>query len=126
MRFIQARMPNTQRFAVGPSSGLKKTSAGHADEREMHFITTATITLMDTSTYEQIHISTEAMGDSGLSGADATGRGVLRYRAVGIELLQPWTSSSKRPGIKGATAARSSRQPRDGPYRAGAAVHQRG
>jgi elongation factor P len=81
------------------------------DEREMQYLYTDGnhYYFMDTSTYEQIHISAEAMGDSkDYLIADAIIR-VEFYdiEPVGIELPQTVDLVVKEtvPGIKGATAS---------------------
>src|SRR5262249_56934957 len=81
------------------------------DEREMQYLynDADTYYFMDTSTFEQIHISTEALGESvNYLIADAIIR-VEFYETepVGIELPQTVDLVVKQtaPGIKGATAS---------------------
>jgi elongation factor P len=81
------------------------------DEREMHYLYNDGdhYYFMDTSTYEQIHISAEAMGDSkDYLIPDATiNVEFYNEEPVGIELPQTIDLTVKEtvPGIKGATAS---------------------
>jgi len=110
---IQARMRNIRTTMLADHKFRAEEDVERAvlDEREMHYLYNDGdhYYFMDTSTYEQIHISTEAMGDSkDYLIADATIR-VEFYGAepVGIELPQTVDLVVKEtvPGIKGATAS---------------------
>src|SRR5436309_11274575 len=110
---IQVRMRNIRTTTLNDHKFRAEEDVERAtlDEREMHYLYNDGdhYYFMDTSTYEQIHISTEAMGDSkDYLIADATIR-VEFYGAepVGIELPQTVDLIVKEtvPGIKGATAS---------------------
>src|SRR5881396_492498 len=110
---IQARLRNIRTLALADEKFRAEEDIERAtlDEREMQYLYNDGdhYYFMDTSTYEQIHISTEAMGDSkDYLIADATIR-VEFYGAepVGIELPQTVDLIVKEtvPGIKGATAS---------------------
>jgi elongation factor P len=110
---IQARMRNIRTSTLADHKFRAEEDVERAvlDEREMHYLYNDGdhYYFMDTSTYEQIHISAEAMGDSkDYLIADATIR-VEFYGAepVGIELPPTVDLVVKEtvPGIKGATAS---------------------
>jgi elongation factor P len=110
---IQARMRNirTQSLADHKFRAEEDVERAVLDEREMQYLYNDSdhYYFMDTSSYEQIHISAEAMGDSkDYLIADATIR-VEFYGSepVGIELPQTVDLVVKEtvPGIKGATAS---------------------
>jgi elongation factor P len=110
---IQARMRNIRTTALADHKFRAEEDVERAvlDEREMQYLYNDGhhYYFMDTATYEQIHISTEAMGDSkDYLIADSIIR-VEFYGAepVGIELPQTVDLVVKEtvPGIKGATAS---------------------
>ena len=110
---IQARMRNIRSGTLADHKFRAEEDVERAvlDEREMQYLYTDGnhYYFMDTSTYEQIHISAEAMGDSkDYLIADAIIR-VEFYdiEPVGIELPQTVDLVVKEtvPGIKGATAS---------------------
>src|ERR671936_923727 len=111
--FVSARMRNVRSSALADEKFRAEEDIERAtlDEREMQYLYNDGdhYYFMDTSTYEQIHISAEALGDSKdyLIG-DAIIRGEF-YGAepVGIELPQTVDLVVKEtvPGIKGATAS---------------------
>jgi elongation factor P len=110
---IQARMRNIRTMALADQKFRAEEDIERAtlDEREMQYLYNDSdhYYFMDTSTYEQIHISQEAMGDSkSYLIPDAVIR-VEFYESepVGIELPQTVDLVVKEtvPGIKGATAS---------------------
>jgi elongation factor P len=110
---IQARMRNIRSSALADHKFRAEEDVERAvlDEREMQYLYNDGdhYYFMDTSTYEQIHISHEAMGDSkNYLMPDALIR-VEFYdvEPVGIELPQTVDLIVKEtvPGIKGATAS---------------------
>ena len=110
---IQARMRNIRTGSLADHKFRAEEDVERAvlDERQMQYLYTDGnhYYFMDTSTYEQIHISAEAMGDSkDYLIADAIIR-VEFYdvEPVGIELPQTVDLVVKEtvPGIKGATAS---------------------
>jgi len=111
--FIQARMRNIRTSALSDQKFRAEEDVERAtlDEREMQYLYSDGdhYHFMDTSTYEQIHISSEALADSvNYLIPDAIIR-VEFYdvEPVGIELPQTVDLLVKRtvPGIKGATAS---------------------
>lgn len=111
--FIQARMRNIRTQALSDQKFRAEEDIEKAtlDEREMQYLYNDgdAYYFMDTSTYEQIHISTDTLGDSkDYLIPDATIR-VEFYgtEPVGIELPQTIDLLVKEtvPGIKGATAS---------------------
>jgi elongation factor P len=110
---IQARMRNIRTSALADHKFRAEEDVERAvlDEREMQYLYNDGhhYYFMDTSTYEQIHISAEAMGDSkDYLIADATIRvEFYGHEPVGIELPQTVDLVVKEtvPGIKGATAS---------------------
>jgi elongation factor P len=110
---IQARMRNIRTNSLNDHKFRAEEDVERAvlDEREMQYLYNDGdhFYFMDTSSYEQIHISAEALGDSkDYLVADATIR-VEFYgeEPVGIELPQTVDLVVKEtvPGIKGATAS---------------------
>ena len=110
---IQVRMRNIRTNTLNDHKFRAEEDVERAvlDEREMQYLYNdgALYYFMDTSTYEQIHISAEAMGDSkDYLIADAIIR-VEFYdvEPVGIEMPQTVDLIVKEtvPGIKGATAS---------------------
>jgi len=110
---IQARMRNIRTTALADHKFRAEEDVERAllDEREMQYLYNDGdhFHFMDTSTYEQIHISAEALGDSkDYLIADSIIR-VEFYGSepVGIELPQTVDLVVKEtvPGIKGATAS---------------------
>jgi elongation factor P len=110
---IQARMRNIRTMALADHKFRAEEDVERAilDEREMHYLYNDgdTYYFMDTSNYEQIHISAEALGDSkDYLIADALIK-VEFYdvEPVGIELPPTVDLVVKEttPGIKGATAS---------------------
>src|SRR3982074_2145735 len=110
---IQARLRNIRTMALADEKFRAEEDIERAtlDEREMQYLYNDTdhYYFMDTSTYEQIHISSEALGESvNYLVPDALIR-VEFYdvEPVGIELPQTVDLVVKRtvPGIKGATAS---------------------
>ena len=110
---IQVRMRNIRTLMLADEKFRAEEDVERAtlDEREMQYLYNDGdhYYFMDTSTYEQIHISTEAMGDSkDYLVPEATIR-VEFYdiEPVGIELPQTVDLVVKEtvPGIKGATAS---------------------
>jgi elongation factor P len=111
--FIQARMRNIRTSTLADQKFRAEEDVERAtlDEREMQYLyhDGDHYHFMDTSTYEQIHISAEALGESvHYLIADAIIR-VEFYdvEPVGIELPQTVDLVVKEtvPGIKGATAS---------------------
>jgi elongation factor P len=111
--FIQARMRNIRTSTQADQKFRAEEDVERAtlDEREMQYLYSDGdhYHFMDTSTYDQIHIAAEALGDSvHFLIPDATIR-VEFYEAepVGIELPQTVDLIVKEtvPGIKGATAS---------------------
>jgi elongation factor P len=111
--FVSARMRNVRTSTLADHKFRAEDDVERAtlDEREMQYLYNDGdhYYFMDTSTYEQIHISAEAMGDSkDYLIADAIIR-VEFYdnEPVGIELPQTVDLVVKEtvPGIKGATAS---------------------
>ena len=111
--FIQARMRNIRTSTLSDQKFRAEEDVERAvlDEREMQYLYNDSdhYYFMDTSTYEQIHISTEALGDSkDYLVPDMTIR-VEFYdvEPVGIELPATVDLVVKEtvPGIKGATAS---------------------
>jgi elongation factor P len=110
---IQCRMRNIRTMTLADHKFRAEEDVERAalDEREMQYLYNDGdhYYFMDTSTYEQIHISHEALGDSkGYLVADSIIR-VEFYdtEPVGIELPQTVDLVVKEtvPGIKGATAS---------------------
>ena len=110
---IQARMRNVRTGTLNDHKFRAEEDVERAtlDEREMQYLYNDgdAYYFMDTSSYEQIHISAEALGDSkDYLVADALIR-VEFYgdEPVGIELPQTVDLVVKEtvPGIKGATAS---------------------
>jgi elongation factor P len=110
---IQVRMRNIRTMALADYKFRAEEDVERAtlDEREMQYLYNDgdSYYFMDTSTYEQIHISAEAMGDSkDYLIADSVIR-VEFYESepVGIELPPTVDLVVKEtvPGIKGATAS---------------------
>jgi len=110
---IQARMRNIRTMTLADEKFRAEEDVERAtlDEREMQYLynDSDTYYFMDTSSYEQIHITAEAMGDSkNYLIADAVIR-VEFYESepVGIELPPTVDLVVKEtvPGIKGATAS---------------------
>jgi elongation factor P len=110
---IQVRMRNIRTLALADHKFRAEEDVERAmlDEREMQYLYNDSdhYYFMDTSTYEQIHISTEALGDSkDYLIPDSTIR-VEFYdvEPVGIELPPTVDLLVKEtvPGIKGATAS---------------------
>src|SRR6266699_3348531 len=110
---IQVRMRNIRTAALADHKFRAEEDVERAtlDEREMQYLyhDTNHYYFMDTSTYEQIHISSEALGDSkDYLIADSIIR-VEFYESepVGIELPPTVDLVVKEtvPGIKGATAS---------------------
>ena len=110
---IQVRMRNirTQTLADEKFRAEEDVERASLDEREMQYLynDSDNFFFMDTSTYEQIHISAEALGDSkGFLIVDSVIR-VEFYgdEPVGIELPPTVDLVVKEtvPGIKGATAS---------------------
>jgi elongation factor P len=110
---IQVRMRNIRSGTLADEKFRAEEDVERAtlDEREMQYLYNDSdhYYFMDTSTYEQIHISSEAMGDSkNFLIPDAVIR-VEFYETepVGIELPQTVDLIVKEtvPGIKGATAS---------------------
>jgi elongation factor P len=111
--FIQARMRNIRTSTLSDQKFRAEEDVERAtlDEREMQYLYNDGhhYYFMDTSTYEQVNISSESLGDSvNYLIADAVIR-VEFYEAepVGIELPQTVDLVVKEtvPGIKGATAS---------------------
>src|SRR5216684_817094 len=111
--FIQARMRNIRSSTLADQKFRAEEDVERAtlDEREMQYLYNdgQHYYFMDTASYEQIHISSEGMGDSkNYLIADAVIR-VEFYGAepVGIELPPTVELVVKEtvPGIKGATAS---------------------
>src|SRR5688572_30756963 len=110
---IQVRMRNIRTTALADHKFRAEEDVERAtlDEREMQYLynDADNFYFMDTSTYEQIHITAEALGDSkDYLVADSIIR-VEFYgeEPVGIELPQTVDLVVKEtvPGIKGATAS---------------------
>ena len=110
---IQARMRNIRTGTLADTKFRAEEDVERAtlDEREMQYLYNDGnhYYFMDTSSYDQIHISAEAMGDSrNYLVADSVIR-VEFYESepVGIELPQTVDLVVKEtvPGIKGATAS---------------------
>ncbi len=111
--FVQARMRNIRTSTQADQKFRAEEDVERAtlDEREMQYLYSDGdhYYFMDTSTYDQIHIAAEALGDSvHFLIPDATIR-VEFYETepVGIELPQTVDLIVKEtvPGIKGATAS---------------------
>src|SRR5438874_5387430 len=110
---IQVRMRNIRTAALADYKFRAEEDVERAtlDEREMQYLyhDTDHYYFMDTSTYEQIHISAEALGDSkDYLIADAIIRvEFYEIEPVGIELPPTVDLVVKEtvPGIKGATAS---------------------
>src|SRR5258707_7307954 len=110
---IQVRMRNIRTTALADHKFRAEEDVERAtlDEREMQYLyhDTDHYYFMDTSTYEQIHISAEALGDSkDYLIADAIIRvEFYEIEPVGIELPPTVDLAVKEtvPGIKGATAS---------------------
>ncbi len=111
--FIQARMRNIRSGALADQKFRAEEDLERAvlDEREMQYLYRDGdhYYFMDTTTFEQIHISTEAMGEAtNYLVADATIRvEFYEVEPVGIE-LPPTVDllvTETVPGIKGATAS---------------------
>ncbi|HEX4347173.1 MAG TPA: elongation factor P [Vicinamibacterales bacterium] len=110
---IQVRMRNIRTLTLADEKFRAEEDVERAtlDEREMQYLynDTDNFYFMDTSTFEQIHITAEALGDSkGYLITDSVIR-VEFYgdEAVGIELPPTVDLVVKEtvPGIKGATAS---------------------
>src|SRR3954468_3628946 len=110
---IQVRMRNIRSLALADEKFRAEEDVERAtlDEREMQYLynDSDNFYFMDTATYEQIHITAEAMGDAkGYLRADSVIR-VEFYgeEPVGIELPPTVDLVVKEtvPGIKGATAS---------------------
>jgi elongation factor P len=111
--FVQARLRNIRTSTLSDQKFRAEDDIERAtlDEREMQYLYNDGdhYHFMDTSTYEQVHISNEALGESvNYLIPDAVIR-VEFYEAepVGIELPQTVDLVVKQtvPGIKGATAS---------------------
>jgi len=111
--FVQARLRNIRSSTLSDQKFRAEDDIERAtlDEREMQYLYNDGhhYHFMDTSTYEQVHISSEALGESvNYLIPDAVIR-VEFYEAepVGIELPQTVDLIVKQtvPGIKGATAS---------------------
>jgi elongation factor P len=111
--FVQARMRNIRTSTLSDQKFRAEEDIERAtlDEREMQYLYNDGdhYYFMDTATFEQVHISSEALGDSkNYLVADALIR-VEFYdvEPVGIELPQTVDLVVKEtvPGIKGATAS---------------------
>jgi elongation factor P len=110
---IQARMRNIRTLALADHKFRAEEDVERAtlDEREMQYLYNDgdAYYFMDTSSYEQIHISQEALGDSrNYLMPDAVIRvEFYEHEPVGIELPQTVDLLVKEtvPGIKGATAS---------------------
>jgi len=111
--FIQARLRNIRTSTLADQKFRAEEDIERAtlDEREMQYLYNDAdhYYFMDTSSYEQVHISQEALGDSrNYLVADAVIR-VEFYddEPVGIELPQTVDLVVREtvPGIKGATAS---------------------
>src|SRR2546427_10425187 len=115
---IQARMRNIRTSSLADHKFRAEEDIERAtlDEREMQYLyhDTDHYYFMDTSTYEQIHISSEALGDSkDYLIADAIIRvEFYEVEPVGIELPPTVDLGVKEtvPGIKGATASAQRKQ----------------
>jgi elongation factor P len=111
--FVSARMRNIRTSALADHKFRAEDDVDRAtlDEREMQYLYNDGdhYYFMDTSTYEQIHIASEALGDSvNYLIPDAVIRvEFYEVEPVGIELPQTVDLVVKRtvPGIKGATAS---------------------
>jgi elongation factor P len=111
--FIQARMRNIRTSALSDQKFRAEEDVERAtlDEREMQYLysDTDTFYFMDTSTFEQIQITLEALGDSkNYLVPDSIIRVEFYGEApVGIELPPTVDLVVKEtvPGIKGATAS---------------------
>lgn len=111
--FIQARMRNIRTGTLSDQKFRAEEDLERAtlDEREMQYLYSDGdhYYFMDTSTFEQIHISQEAMGDSkNYLVPDALIRvEFYEEEPVGIELsvTVDLTVTETVPGIKGATAS---------------------
>jgi elongation factor P len=110
---IQCRMRNIRTMTLQDHKFRAEEDVDRAtlDEREMQYLYSDgdSFYFMDTSTYEQIHISAEALGDSkNYLVADSIIRvEFYNEEPVGIELPQTVDLVVKEtvPGIKGATAS---------------------
>ena len=111
--FIQTRMRNIRTLALSDQKFRAEEDVERAtlDEREMQYLYNDSdhYSFLDTSSYDQIHISAEALGDSkDYLIADAIIRvEFYENEPVGIELPQTvdLVVTSTVPGIKGATAS---------------------
>ena len=110
---IQARLRNIRTLALADEKFRAEEDIERAtlDEREMQYLYNDGdhYYFMDTSTYEQIHISAEALGDSKnyLIADSIIGVEFYESEPVGIELPPTVDLTVKEtvPGIKGATAS---------------------
>lgn len=110
---IQARMRNIRSAALADHKFRAEEDVERAvlDEREMQYLYSDgdAFHFMDTSTFEQFHIPTEAMGDAAHYLVSDAVIHVEFYEArpVGIELPQTvdLTVEETTPAIKGATAS---------------------
>jgi elongation factor P len=111
--FVRAKLRNLRNGSLSDQKLRSEDSIERAtlDEREMQYLYNDgdTYYFMDTSTFEQVHISAEALGESvNYLVADAVIR-VEFYETepVGIELPQTVDLKVEEtaPGIKGATAS---------------------
>ena len=111
--FVRVKMRNIRNGALADNRFRSEDTVERAtlDEREMQYLYQDgdSFCFMDTTSYEQIHISSEALGDSvGFLKAEMTIQVELYgTEPVGIEM--PQTVDLKivdtAPGIKGATAS---------------------
>jgi elongation factor P len=110
---IQVRMRNIRTLTLADQKFRAEEDVERAtlDEREMQYMYSDgdLFYFMDTATYDQIHISSEALGDSRLYLVPEATIRVEFYEEepVGIELPQTVDLVVKEtvPGIKGATAS---------------------
>jgi elongation factor P len=110
---IQCRMRNIRTMTLADTKFRAEEDVERAvlDEREMQYLYNDgdTYYFMDTSTFEQVHISEEALGDSKYYLIPDSVIRVEFYESepVGIELPQTVDLVVKEtvPGIKGATAS---------------------
>jgi elongation factor P len=111
--FVQARMRNIRTMTLSDQKFRAEEDVERAtlDEREMQYLYNDGdhYHFMDTTTFDQIHISAEALGDSkNYLVADALIRvEFYNVEPVGIELPQTVDLVVREtvPGIKGATAS---------------------
>jgi len=111
--FVQAKMRNIRTGTLADQKFRAEEDVERAtlDEREMQYLYNDgdTYYFMDTSTFEQVHISEEALGDSKYYLIPDSVIRVEFYESepVGIELPQTVDLVVKEtvPGIKGATAS---------------------